>query len=375
MPVPDLYLLIVALTLVLDETDLNRFQFSLVTENYPQDQLHRNKYYNPLAVFPADLSSYLPPREDWWWEELAAKSHSGQTPQEPIIPEEDTMQEEPAALDRQVVPESAASLVPEVPASMPVSYFGALKLLETPTEPAPAVPTLLLKLRIPPLKSISSAPQEDVEMAADEPSKRRRKRKASETAAPPKSSKFPTPALQAQSQTSESSEVDKLAWEPPFDVKFVCNRCLAKDIQCKPHPMSSCQQCHDSKLGCSLMPQNNLTGKPNRQPLMAKSPSTALTLGQMTLESESSKTMSLAPSPASGMGLSALFSIEVPLPPRPNPRILIPPIKYYRQPSPSALSVSSNDGQNFRARVAELKATVEDLKRDVAALKKAASHK
>ncbi|KAF8260935.1 hypothetical protein EI94DRAFT_1811028 [Lactarius quietus] len=220
MPAPDLHPLIVALALVLDEKDLNRFQFSLVTENYPQDQLHRNKYYNPSAVFPANLSSYLPPREDWWWEELAAESRSGQTPQEPVILEEDAMQEEPpAALDWQVAPESAASLVPDVPASAPVSYFGAPKLLATPTEPAPAAPTLPLKLRIPPLKSISSVPQEDVEMAADEPSKQ----KAAETTVPPKSSKRPTPASQAQSQTSESSEVDKLAWEPPFDVKFeVC---------------------------------------------------------------------------------------------------------------------------------------------------------
>ncbi|KAF8269146.1 hypothetical protein EI94DRAFT_1799528 [Lactarius quietus] len=181
--------------------DVTRFQFSLVTENYPQDQLHRNKYYNPLAVFPADLSSYLPPREDWWWEELAAKSRSGQTPQEPVIPEEDTMQEEPAALDWQVAPELAASLVPEVPASTPVSH--------------------------PPAQVKNSSPQkhflsawEDVEMAADEPSKHHHKQKAAETAAPPKSSKHPMPALLAQSQTSESSEADKLAWEPPFDVKF-----------------------------------------------------------------------------------------------------------------------------------------------------------
>ncbi|KAF8268053.1 hypothetical protein EI94DRAFT_1800973 [Lactarius quietus] len=405
MPAPDLHPLIVALALVLDEKDPNRFQFSLITENYPQDELHRNKYYNPLAVFP-DLSSYLLPREDWWWEELTAESCSGQTPQEPIIPEEDTMQEEPAAFDRQVAPESAASLVPElpaatqpkVPASAPVSYFGVLKLLATSAEPAPAVPTLLLKLRISPLKSISSAPREDVEMAADKPSKRHCKRKAAETAAPPKSSKRPMPALQAQSQTSESSEVDELAWEPLFDVTFECDRCLAKGIQCKPLPTSSCQQCHDLKLGCSLMPQNNLTGKPNRQPLMAKyvfeyrlqqqqqvqtllgsvgrkgkrtvcateedsqpaatgsgvSPSTALALDQMTLESESSKANSSAPSPASRMGSSALFSVE---------------------PSPSAPSVSSDDGQNLRARVAELEATEEDLKRDVAALKKATSHK
>ncbi|KAF8263076.1 hypothetical protein EI94DRAFT_1704262 [Lactarius quietus] len=154
MPVPDLHLLIVVLALVLDEKDPNRFQFSLITENYPQDQLHRNKYYNPSAVFP-DLSLYLPLREDWWWEELPAESCSGQTPKEPIIPEEDTMQEEPAAFDQQVAPESAASLVPELPAatqpkvpdSMPVSYFGVPKLLTTSAEPAPAVPTLLLKVK------------------------------------------------------------------------------------------------------------------------------------------------------------------------------------------------------------------------------------
>ncbi|KAF8259613.1 hypothetical protein EI94DRAFT_1813056 [Lactarius quietus] len=104
-------------------------------------------------------------------------------------------------------------------------------------------------------------------------------------------------------------------------------------------------------------------------------PSTALALDQMTLESESSKANSLAPSPASRMGSSALFSDEVPLPPRHNPQILVPPIKCYQQPSPSAPLVSSDDGRNLRARVAELEATVEDLKRDVAALKKAAGHK
>ncbi|KAF8260936.1 hypothetical protein EI94DRAFT_1811029 [Lactarius quietus] len=95
----------------------------------------------------------------------------------------------------------------------------------------------------------------------------------------------------------------------------------------------------------------------------------------VTLERESSKATSLAPSPGSRMDSSAFFSVKVPLPPRPNPQILMPPIKYYRQPSPSALSVSSNDRQNLRARVVELEATVEDLKRDVAALKKATGHK
>ncbi|KAF8259490.1 hypothetical protein EI94DRAFT_1813276 [Lactarius quietus] len=358
--------------------DLHPLIFSLITENYPQDQLHRNKYYNPLAVFP-DLSLYLPPREDWWWEELTAESHSGQTPQEPVIPEEDTMQEEPAALDRQVVPELPASLVPELPAAtqpkVPVSYFGALKLLATSAEPAPAVPTLPLKLRIPPLKSISSAPQEDVEMAADEPSKRHHQRKAAETAAPPKSSKHPMPASQAQSQTSESSEVDKLAWEPPFDVtfeplteKYVFEYRLQQQQQAQ--TLSGLVGQKGKRTVCvteeDLQPAATGSGT---------SPSTALTLDQMTLESESSKANSSAPSPASRMGSSALFSIEVPLPPRHNPRILIPPIMCYRQPSPSAPSVSSDDGRNLRARVAELEATVEDLKRDVAALKKAASHK
>ncbi|KAF8259612.1 hypothetical protein EI94DRAFT_1813055 [Lactarius quietus] len=216
MPVPDLHPLIVALALVLDEKDPNRFQFSLITENYPQDQLHRNKYYNPSAVFP-DLSSYLPPREDRWWEEL------GQTPQEPVIPEEDTMQEEPAAFDQQVAPESAASLVPELPAATQPKC----------QQPAPTVPTLPLKLRIPPLKSISSAPWVDVEMAADEPSKHHHKQKAAKTATPSKSSKRPMPASQAQSQTSESSEVDSLAWEPPFDVTFEVRVLYLLNVQLK----------------------------------------------------------------------------------------------------------------------------------------------
>ncbi|KAF8265203.1 hypothetical protein EI94DRAFT_1804700 [Lactarius quietus] len=307
MPAPDLHPLIVALALVLDEKDPNRFQFSLITKNYPQDQLHRNKYYNPSAVFP-DLSLYLLLREDWWWEELAAESHSGQTPQEPVIPEEDTMQEEPAAFDRQVAPELAVSLVPElpaatqpkVPASTLVSYFGAPKLLATSAEPAPAVPTLPLKLRIPPLKSISSAPWEDVEMAADEPSKCRHKRKAAETAAPPKSSKHPMPALQAQSQTSESSEVDELAWEPPFDVMF--EPLTAKYV----FEYRLQQQQQVQRLSGSVGWKGKRTVRATEEDSQlaatgsGTSPSTALALDQMTLESESSKANSSAPSPASG---------------------------------------------------------------------------
>jgi hypothetical protein len=106
------------------------------------------------------------------------------------------------------------------------------------------------------------------------------------------------------------------------------------------------------------------------------SPSTSLALNRMTLESESSKGNSLAPSPASGMGSSALFSAKLPhLPNKPMPRIVVPPIKGFRQPLPTALSQSSDDGRSLRARVTELEATVEELKKDVAALKKAASHK
>jgi hypothetical protein len=71
MPAPDLHPILVALALVLNEDPENQ-DFSLITDNFPEEELRRSKYYNPLAEFPADLSAYLPPREDWWWEDLGA---------------------------------------------------------------------------------------------------------------------------------------------------------------------------------------------------------------------------------------------------------------------------------------------------------------
>ena len=63
---PNLHPLVVALVIVLTKNE----DFSLITENHPE--LKRHKYYNPSAVFPPDLSPFLPPREDRWWEDLGA---------------------------------------------------------------------------------------------------------------------------------------------------------------------------------------------------------------------------------------------------------------------------------------------------------------
>lgn len=64
---------ILALSIVLSNDE----DFSLITSNHPQ--LPSHKYYNDLAVFP-DLSTFLPSREDCWWEGLGA-SHQIYTTQ------------------------------------------------------------------------------------------------------------------------------------------------------------------------------------------------------------------------------------------------------------------------------------------------------
>ncbi|KAF8256593.1 hypothetical protein EI94DRAFT_1710854 [Lactarius quietus] len=247
MPAPDLHPLIVALALVLNEKPDDQ-DFSLITDNFPQDQLGRSKYYNPLAQFPANLSSYLLPREDWWWEDLAAESRPVLTPQEPITSEDYPMHDKPAAFYRQGSPQSAVLEVPD--------------LLEVPAATQPEAPE----------SPAASYFGEDANMAVDEPAKRRRKCKAAETVAPAKSSKRPTPASQSQTPGSEDSDsdVDKLDWEPPFDVKFVCDKCATKGVVCVLHPTAACQQCHTMKMGCSLMPRDNTTGRPYRRALSAK---------------------------------------------------------------------------------------------------------
>jgi hypothetical protein len=62
---PVLHPLLVALAIVLKCDE----DFSLVTENHPKIKIH--KYYTATAVFP-DLSPFIPPREDRWWEDLGA---------------------------------------------------------------------------------------------------------------------------------------------------------------------------------------------------------------------------------------------------------------------------------------------------------------
>ena len=72
MLAPNLHPFLVALALVLNEDPENQ-DFSLIAnKDFPVEELSRSKYYNILAEFPDDLSPYLPPREDWWWEDLGA---------------------------------------------------------------------------------------------------------------------------------------------------------------------------------------------------------------------------------------------------------------------------------------------------------------
>jgi hypothetical protein len=87
------------------------------------------------------------------------------------------------------------------------------------------------------------------------------------------------------------------------------------------------------------------------------SPSTSLLpLDRMTLESMSSNGDSpVLERTGSQLSLPGLFSVEIPLPHvTPHPRIIVPPFQRHRPPSPSALSKSSDDGQNITARVAAL---------------------
>ncbi|KAH9173114.1 hypothetical protein EDB89DRAFT_1905610 [Lactarius sanguifluus] len=62
-----LHLILVALTIVLQHDE----DLSLLTPNHPD--LPRHKYYDASVVFP-DLHSFLPPREDCWWEDIVAQS-------------------------------------------------------------------------------------------------------------------------------------------------------------------------------------------------------------------------------------------------------------------------------------------------------------
>ena len=160
-------------------------------------------------------------------------------------------------------------------------------------------------------------------------------------------------------------------------------------------------------MGCSLMPRN-ATGKTNRQSLGAQfvfeyrlrqlnkskpevdqkgkkparkpedesqpeasgsglSPSTSLMhLQNLTLESGSSKgdspVLEHGSEKSSHASLPALFSVEVLLPSAyPTPRVLVPPFRQRRQPSPPALSRSSDDSQNLIARVSALEARMDSL--------------
>jgi hypothetical protein len=149
------------------------------------------------------------------------------------------------------------------------------------------------------------------------------------------------------------------------------------------------------------MPRNSETGKANRRPLTAEdvynyrlqqhkarkgkkpvsedeevpqpeasgsaqSPSTTLQpLVSLTLDSSNDD--SPAAPPPSG---TVSFAVEIPVrrqAPRPVPRsagrITIP--RPRRQPSPTALSQSSDDGRNVAARVAALEARFEEFRKEI----------
>jgi hypothetical protein len=66
---PALHPTLVALFIVLSSDSPN---LSEIGRNYPKCQKHKD--YDPNAQFPEDLSPFLPPSEDHWWEHLGKSS-------------------------------------------------------------------------------------------------------------------------------------------------------------------------------------------------------------------------------------------------------------------------------------------------------------
>lgn len=187
-----------------------------------------------------------------------------------------------------------------------------------------------------------------------------------------------------------------------------CDRCTQKGVKCAPTALGPCKLCKQQKVGCTLMPRHLETRKPNRGSLTAEdvyqyrleqhrakkgkkvarqisepqasgsagSPSAVLQpLLALTLDSVSSNAASAAPSPLSQLP-SVDFAVEIPvkgpprsLPPPVQPRPVQPVIgritipRERRQRSPTALSISSEEGRLIIARVAALDARLDQLER------------
>ncbi|KAH9037993.1 hypothetical protein EDB83DRAFT_2318521 [Lactarius deliciosus] len=389
---PALHPILAALTIVLKRGE----DLSLIAPNHPDLLMH--KYYKASAVFP-DLHSFLPSREDRWWEDIVAKSLQAHMPEIPVSPagseEGLAAPDEPAVSgELPVAPEkfAASDELPAAPEELaapdelpaasvePPAASAALEELTAPdTSAAPEEPTMpqAQKIKFLPLKQQPSQPAEDndVEMKeVGEPVKdkttpqRRRKRKAAEAPAAAKSSKRVARDSPPQAQPALPQ------------IKFECDRCAERGIVCKTSPTRPCDRCQADKAKCSLVPNDPTTGKPIRGKLSESfvllfrleqlkkkvekagaaeepaasgsrlSPSSVLEqpLHGMTLESGgSSHADSPTTEPPSVPSPSAnTFSVEVPG----------PKFRQRRHLSPAAVSQSSDDGRNHEARLAVLEA-------------------
>ncbi|KAH9015211.1 hypothetical protein EDB84DRAFT_1443546 [Lactarius hengduanensis] len=395
---PALHPILAALTIVLKRGE----DLSLIAPNHPDLLMH--KYYKASAVFP-DLHSFLPSREDRWWEDIVAKSlqvHMPEIPvspagseeglaapdgpavsgELPVAPEKFAASDElPAAPEELAAPDELPAASVELPAAS-----AALEELTAPdTSAAPEEPTMpqaSQKIKFLPLKQQPSQPAEDndVEMKeVGEPVKdkitpqRRRKRKAADAPAAAKSSKRVARDSPPQAQPALPQ------------IKFECDRCAEKGLVCKTSPTRPCDRCQADKAKCSLVPNDPITGKPIRGKLSESfvllfrleqlkkkvekaggaeepaasgsrlSPSSVLEqpLHGMTLESGGS---SHADSPTTEppsvpSPLANTFSVEVPG----------PKFRQGRHLSPAAVSQSSDDGRNHEARLAVLEAKMNAL--------------
>ncbi|KAH9014646.1 hypothetical protein EDB85DRAFT_1899097, partial [Lactarius pseudohatsudake] len=174
---PALHPILAALTIVLKRGE----DLSLIAPNHPDLLMH--KYYKASAVFP-DLHSFLPSREDRWWEDIVAKSLQAHMPEIPVspagseeglaapdgpavsgelpvAPEKFAASDElPAAPEELAAPDELPAASVELPAAS-----AALEELTAPdTSAAPEEPTMpqaSQKIKFLPLKQQPSQPAED----------------------------------------------------------------------------------------------------------------------------------------------------------------------------------------------------------------------
>ena len=441
--------LVVALAIVLEKNE----DFSLINEDHPE--LLRHKYYDPSRVFP-DLSAFYPAREDCWWEDLGASHFSSlvslshhkataaqtcreQMPQEPVTSKEP---KEPAKFEQPAVPHD-----PTAPATLPTPATPAtpkkLTVHDQPATAALAVPIRSSKLKIlPPKRPGKASKGGDGEIDGAQAEKvsiyclsrflsdclgRSLSSNASER--PPKRvtpKSLPSAVLQRprHKPMPQSTQIPMDPLGSPLSPSFLrfvlfispiqssknwvqCERCVARSIKCESHPTRACKQCHDGKVGCSLMPRNVTTGKVNRHILSAKevfeyrleqrrdpklrtvgpqkgkkpeisqddnqqtsgsrlSPSASL--AKMTLDSTPSRGNS--PVPEQELGTSSVLLPVASI----TPQIPAPSSQGYQQtpldaPTLSQLSNQlSNEGRNLAARLAGLEENLGGLAKNVAGL-------